>query len=403
LGSAKQASDFETTADFLINYIQSTYEFGQDIGMALEDLSTFDPDPIKPIMQISTNSDDDIKTAENRQFEIEFKAEYDSWMKRKQIYINNTSKAYAFLWSQCAKSMQQKIEASKDYEGTIKNNPIELLKAIKQHALNYQEYRYEMSIILDSIRSVINLKQKEGESLVDYTRRFKTARDVLKSHIGGPLILTRFVENMGGYNATDQDIVNKCQEDAFTQFMAYTYISNSDFTKYGSLVKSLNSQHSLGNNQFPVTVTAATNALSNHPMDNRKKPPQQNPPNRERDHNNSNNNNNNDPPLNLSFALLEGKCYICGRAGHTSNKCRQKATIPQSEWAITKAKANHQSHLNQEQQQADQIEDNQSTTTNATATTTGTQRSNVAGWAGAHVQFSQSVEEMMKDGILLDN
>jgi hypothetical protein len=25
-----------------------------------------------------------------------------------------------------------------DYESSIKNNPIELLKAIKQHALNYQ-------------------------------------------------------------------------------------------------------------------------------------------------------------------------------------------------------------------------------------------------------------------------
>jgi hypothetical protein len=46
----------------------------------------------------------------------------------------NMSKAYAFLWEQCARAMQNEIEARTDYESSIKNNPIELLKAIKQHA-----------------------------------------------------------------------------------------------------------------------------------------------------------------------------------------------------------------------------------------------------------------------------
>jgi hypothetical protein len=66
--------------------------------------------------------------------------------------------------------MQNKIKARTNYESSIQNNPIELLKAIKQHALNYQEYRYEMSIITDALRTMINLKQKENESLQDYTK-----------------------------------------------------------------------------------------------------------------------------------------------------------------------------------------------------------------------------------------
>jgi hypothetical protein len=41
------------------------------------------------------------------------------------------------------------------------------------HALNYQEYRYEMSIIADALRTMINLKQKENESLQDYTKRLR--------------------------------------------------------------------------------------------------------------------------------------------------------------------------------------------------------------------------------------
>lgn len=54
-------------------------------------------------------------------------------------------------------------------------------------------------------------KQKEGESLQDYTKRFKVAKDVFESHIGGPLIL---------------------------------YLDNADKAKYGSILVGLNTQQS---------------------------------------------------------------------------------------------------------------------------------------------------------------
>ena len=87
----------------------------------------------------------------------------------------------------------KKIESRSDYD-KIKNDPILLLKTTKEHALNYQENRYSMSIILDAIRTLMGTKQKDGESLKDYTKRFWVAQDVLKSHIGGPIILTKIVE-----------------------------------------------------------------------------------------------------------------------------------------------------------------------------------------------------------------
>ena len=36
LGSSKQAADFETTKEFLINHIKKTLDFSNDIGTALE-------------------------------------------------------------------------------------------------------------------------------------------------------------------------------------------------------------------------------------------------------------------------------------------------------------------------------------------------------------------------------
>ena len=62
---------------------------------------------------------------------------------------------------------------------------------IKEHSLNYQEIRYEMSIIADTMRVFLNPKQKENETLQDYTPRYKTSRDIMELHIGEPIIIKK--------------------------------------------------------------------------------------------------------------------------------------------------------------------------------------------------------------------
>jgi hypothetical protein len=56
-------------------------------------------------------------------------------------------------------------------------------------------------------------------------------------------------------------------EMSFNQFQAYMYLKNSDKTKYGSLLKGLETQQSLKNSQYPKTLVEATNVLSNHRFD----------------------------------------------------------------------------------------------------------------------------------------
>jgi len=197
LGSTKQAADYEITTEYLINHIKKTFAFGSDIGTALENLEHYPIADHKPMLEISLEAEDqDIKEAENEQFKMDFKAEYDAYMRRKQMLEKNYAKAYAFLWEQCAKAMQNKIEARSDYESTIKGEPIELLKAIKQHALNYQEHRYAMSIVHDAMKQFLNIRQKENETLQEYTKRFKICKDVLESHLGGPIKLTKFMKTL---------------------------------------------------------------------------------------------------------------------------------------------------------------------------------------------------------------
>ena len=124
--------------------------------------------------------------------------------------------------SNAQKAMKNKIEARSNFE-MIKNNPILLLKAIKEHALNYQENRYLMLIVLDALRTLLSTKQKEGESLQDFTKRFRMVRDVLKSHIGGPIIFTKIVKATEGYADADEERERSCRSRLLISFLlSYT-------------------------------------------------------------------------------------------------------------------------------------------------------------------------------------
>ena len=61
--------------------------------------------------------------------------------------------------------MKNKIESKSDFESKVKDIPFELIKVIKEHSLSYQEKWYNMSVIFDYLKALVNLKQNPEESL----------------------------------------------------------------------------------------------------------------------------------------------------------------------------------------------------------------------------------------------
>ena len=96
-------------------------------------------------------------------------------------------------------AMKAKIEARKYFEDCIYNYPVELPKAIKQHALTYQELRYKMSVISDVLTTFFGTSQRYQECLQYYTRIFKTSYEELKWHIGGPIQIHKFVNTLNRF------------------------------------------------------------------------------------------------------------------------------------------------------------------------------------------------------------
>lgn len=172
------------------------------------------------------------------------------------------------------------------------------------------------------MKNFITLKQRDEESRIDNTSRFKSARDVMVAQIGGPIELSKYMKER---LMTDK-------KEAWECYVAFTFLDNADKKKYRSLVNSLVSQYSLGNDQY----------LSNHRFDSgygEKK----------RSSNGSNTSKNvstvkrdgvkqESQNPNLSFAQMEGKCYCCGKSGHKSPECRYN-NKPKKEWTINRMKS----------------------------------------------------------------
>ena len=99
------------------------YEMGRDIGMALENLSPFDFEAVRPRLNISFEANEAKRKAEDRQYELDYNIDYKAHKYRITKYEENLVKAYEFLWDRCSIAMRAKIEARKDYD-TLKNDPI---------------------------------------------------------------------------------------------------------------------------------------------------------------------------------------------------------------------------------------------------------------------------------------
>ncbi len=104
-------------------------------------------------------------------------------------------------------------------------------------------------------------KKKQGESLQDYAKRFRVACEVLQSH--SPIAFPKLVKSM--------DNVNKYNNKVFERFLGYLYLDSADQSKHDAILSGLNTQKSLGDEQYPKSITESNNVLSNHKFDKKDK------------------------------------------------------------------------------------------------------------------------------------
>jgi len=98
------------------------------------------------------------------------------------------------------------------------------------------------------LKNWIKIKQKDDESLINYTAKFESVQDISVAHLGGPIVLIKIIE-IDTFSTTKQEKMTT----AWERYLAYLYMEDPDQAKFGSLLSNLKSQYSSRHNHYPKT------------------------------------------------------------------------------------------------------------------------------------------------------
>ncbi|MGL5936769.1 MAG: hypothetical protein ACRCZI_14235, partial [Cetobacterium sp.] len=253
---------YATVKDYVLQYIQKTYDGGYDVATSLEDEVMVDLNSSRPVRNISEKTDAAEQKLEQEGHDIDYGDALKRWNDRKDLLDREMKKAYSLIKENyCTRAMQSRIEEHPDYAGKIRNDPIELLKAIKILMHDAVRAQYPIVSMCDALSRLFAFRQQDDENLLDYVKRFKQQRDIVKQQCGKNMF-DDFMKNTQEYRGTNsQSVKTEILAAGFDKVMAYLLMKGADQHKYGTLTKGLISQYSMGN-QYPRTIQAATDILS---------------------------------------------------------------------------------------------------------------------------------------------
>ena len=130
---------------------------------------------------------------------MRYQDEIKQFLDRQSGLEENPMKLYALIFgTYCSKVIQSPMEEHPDFEVTIRDDPIELLKTINILMQDTIRAKYPNASLHDVMMRLFNLRQQEHERLTDYVKRFKQTKDVVKAHMGSRW-LKLFVEHTEEY------------------------------------------------------------------------------------------------------------------------------------------------------------------------------------------------------------
>ena len=336
VGDARQADRYTKTTEQILSYILREYTQGRDVKTSLEELEAVDMIKYKP------------KEPHPRMSEVDkmvLAQEVKDYVTRKVTFEDNMNKAYALLLGQCSMGVKNKLESRKDWNNVKTNNdPILLLKAIKEITQDYEDSKYPIASIHKALVTLLTLKQEDKEGLASHTKRFKNAQDIVEAQ-HGKLPLDKYVEQMADYgeeNNFDNELWEENTDQAYDSFIAHTFMVGADSKKSGKMLEDLANNFALGDDKYPKTLAGATDAISNYRAKVGTNSGNQNNRNSRRGNQNHRSNGANGGTENQTGFAQRGNnnnqrgnntrngnnntgrriiCFACGEEGHCANAC----------------------------------------------------------------------------------
>ncbi len=249
----------------MAEYVGRTFtKYGGDTRLAVENLAVAGV-PLPP--DVAADATDGEK--------LMWKLKCEHIAKREVAMDDNIKTLYSIVWGQCTDIMRQKLEGLDGFGAmSATGSGIDLLKAIKDIAFNFQSQKYLPHALHESKRRFYLCSQGRLATTQAYLEQFQNVVDVIE-HSGGLLGfepgVVRDIATEKGY---DEDNLTEAQKDEVriegkNRYLAVAFILGSDRSRYGRLIEELENSYLMGENNYPVTVTGAYGLLTNWKQDPR--------------------------------------------------------------------------------------------------------------------------------------
>jgi hypothetical protein len=136
----------------------------------------------------------------------------------KRQYEAGLEQTFGIILGQCTPGMMSKLEQRSDWDSIQdKHCPIDLLSAIREISHITEDYEYEIKSLARALRYLLDCKQGDTEGINSYTKRFKTAADLVETQCGGTPVALRHYSSKH----------NVEQDEAYDRLLAYICLENS--------------------------------------------------------------------------------------------------------------------------------------------------------------------------------
>ena len=171
-----------------------------------------------------------------RQAELSYNVEKLEHLKDIKEYELQKQMLAGDLVGKCATSVITKLEQAPDWKKIKLEDPVEVLKRIKDIVFNYKGVKNGYDLIHSSAKGLSELKQRDGESTKDWAERVKTR---IRSHDQHWLGMRDIPEDTktDPLDVSDLDAFknDKNREKALEEYMAYIIITRSHHETYQKL------------------------------------------------------------------------------------------------------------------------------------------------------------------------
>ena len=151
-GTEHNGATYATIRDHIIQQVQKNYKHGQDVATSIRNMEVIDLSKEAPVRKVSEKSNNTEKKVEQDGFNLIYNVEYTRFAKQQEALSQNLIKTYALILSNyCTKGMENRIEEHPEFETKIRDDPIELLKAIEMLVHNPMRTRYPFASLMEAI------------------------------------------------------------------------------------------------------------------------------------------------------------------------------------------------------------------------------------------------------------